>query len=311
MLRSRSEYDTLTRQQEKAIVEKVKQWFYQQMDLGSDRIVKYSDWLIGPSQNATEVPEWHHPITIEYNKRHYTLVDARPFMNQHGEIRNGMEFRNLQKRAVLSNVWHVQPEDFDSLDSVLPIVFAKWVTSAIQMRHGIDLRDQQITEIVMAAYYQTLMRDANRLSKESAYVRVSRFIGEKMRLRNPLVEGLLADETFKEFVDGLNYAVLSGAGMSHALKYTGKLIQSQDIEVTHSELLIQLVGRSWSGLHAQEIAAIAMEHPPTLAYMVLNTIESSFYRKTRLGSAVKTARQLGVNANEVSRVFGQMEKELG
>lgn len=311
MPRIRSEYDTLTRKQESAIVEKVKQWFYQQLDLGSERIVNYRDWLVGPAHNATEVPQWNHPITISYNKRNYVLIDARPFMNRTGDIGNGMEFRNLARRAVLAYTWSDTPEDFDSLDGVLPIVFAKWVTSAIQMRHGIDARDQQITEIMMAAYYQTLMRDESRLQSESAYGRVSKFISEKMRLRSPLVAGLLEDETFKAFVNGLNYETLSGNGIAHTLLYVGKIIQSQDIKVTHSELLIQLVGRSWSGLHAQEIAAIAMEHPPTLAYMVLATIESSFYRKTRLGMAVKVARQLGVNANDVARVYGQMEKSLG
>lgn len=224
------------------------------------------------------VPVFSHPLYVDLRKvkgsvtESYMISDCRPFMPMKplnpttGKllVKNLTEFEFTKNRTLLSSYWYKQKGDgFKYLSNELITIYASWVAETISRRFGLDPRDQDYLKILAAYHWLSLFYPYSKFDEQD-------------RLR---MAPVIARNTYSDIEDVLtileNYPEMDS--IETYCNVAKSLTENTRLEDLNVGLLISMIAGTWTGVNSREIAAVALEHPPTFIMMVYGAFtERSF-----------------------------------
>jgi hypothetical protein len=234
----------------------------------------------GGATMANVVPEFAHPFALELDGEKLIAIDVRPFgsfdrLKGAFVVRNSIEYGLLLRRAQLNDIW--LNEDPSLLRDVSPVAmnfFANWIGENVARRFALDPREQLNLAILAAFHYLSLFTDAAFMD-DAMRMKMTTQISRSMRCSAEDVLGVLDDQTrpCHSIADFCSFA--SGA--------TG----SVRLQGFNPGVLISIIKGTWFGVNAQEMLAVALEHPPTWLALLMAAHVERTYKNSGLAKLVE------------------------
>jgi hypothetical protein len=276
-------YETRINSQYRNQLSDVKKAIEKQTAMGEDRFfVSLGKYVRMPKYDNDTLPHWSHPFVMGGT----VYMDARPFMNKVGGIKNHVEYDLMRRRAVLEYLWKDDPEIFERLMPDMVVVFAEWYTGGISSRYNASEVDRSRFKVVAASYYVWLILTQvqnGKVSKEDV-----RNITAKILSRTG---GMPANYVFDVLNDMDTLELLEGAYPDiDRLARNTKAMATFDMGDFTAIAAMQLMSSgSWIGVNNVMLSAMALEHPPLFLVLIAGSHAISGYRnKTRIGRAVNS-----------------------
>lgn len=257
-------------------------------------------FVVGAKDAVIDIPAFGHPIEIEsVGGEKYLACDIRTMVSPRRSVkdtpivRSRGEFTFIVRRAILQRVWN--EHEFGELKNVskMPIaIFAQWVSEAMTRQLSLDPQVQLELRVLAAFYYLCLFSMPVAHTDERERLKYAVQISTALNYRNvDDIMRVIEDIPHLENLDQFCKAVV-GKGFSVRLE---RLVPG---------LLITWIVLSWHGSSAREVAAIALEHPPTFLAMVYASITERGFRKTRLAEMILRNYDSGTQFRDFETAFG-------
>jgi hypothetical protein len=233
----------------------------------------------GGASVAEAVPPFAHPIMVERGGSHDTMivVDVRPFgrfdeAQWKFKVRNDIEYKLALQRAQLTDLWVSRSPAILQNVSPLPLaLFSGWFSENVAKRYALDPGDQYKLAIYAAVYYLSLFRDSGTFD-DNEKAKTAAAVSRALRVSAQDVMGAL--DEISELIPTDGNGNLSIAGIVQFCGLISKIsIRLKDF---NAGVLYSILGGTWYGYNAKEVAAVALEHPPT--WMAL--LVAAFYERT-------------------------------
>lgn len=225
-------------------------------------------------ERLTQLRPFAHPLIIQDTSGHNIVVyDARGISRLDkvsGQLKVTKELIFADLIATLMQVTWLDTDGKDllNLGEVTIKVFAKLFAENLGRRSKLDHATTQYIEIVSAYYYCCLHHNEDTFDdtdKMRLIKRVSRAVG----LQEPTVHSILNDIPYIGTIERLSQIMVTSG-------------RSVILEKVSPGFIYTLLGGIWFGPNAKEVAAVAMEHPPTFTAMLYMVAIDRSYRKTIL-----------------------------
>lgn len=276
-------YDTYAAKLNRKTVQAMLPQLEDLLSIRSDSINVVDNIAILTQEAGDMIPSWEHPIYSE--AKQVCFVDGRAFYDRFGSIRNQPEYNNLITRAKLEHRWATEPESFEFVINGCAAVFSQWVGSTFRQRYPMRESDIGFIQLLSAAFFMAQGhsgKDKRGLEDQLRFT-VHQFGTRTLRLPAPFVDDTLELPAFKE--------LLMAAGDNNLSVATFADLISKGVEVSIEDfsgqvLVSYLTPGAWVGLHDRKIAAVGIESPSSMVYMIYKAMGSTFYRNTKIGRAV-------------------------
>lgn len=226
------------------------------------------------------IPYYAHPVLVDFSiasrsGERYVVGDARPFITNGTKqgtelhVRNSAEFGFCRARTALTALWINEGTTAFRYLAPVPVgVYASWVSENIARRFALDGGDQQLIAIAAAFHYYSLF-DNTPVASEDYINRIAYVIAKATFASTEKVIALLSS----------NPKMASLSDMVETIKAACANPRLDNLNVG---VLVEIIAFSWYGTNAREIAAVALEHPPTFLVMVFNAFTDRTYRNSPL-----------------------------
>lgn len=234
------------------------------------------------------IPYYAHPVLVDFSiasraGERYVVGDARPFIvnaTKPGEdlhVKNTAEFNFCRARTALTALWINEGTTAFRYLAPVPVgVYASWVSENIARRFALDGGDQQLIAIAAAFHYYSLFDDTKVVSED--YIeRIAYVIAKATFASTEKVIQLMKQ----------NPQMSSLQDMIDTIKVACANPRLDNLNVG---VLVEIIAFSWYGTNAREIAAVALEHPPTFLVMVFNAFSDRTYRNSPLARLAERYR---------------------
>lgn len=230
--------------------------------------------LEGGSAVANDVPAFAHPIALEKDGLQYIVVDVRPYgrfdpHQQEFKVRNSIEYQFAVMRAALDQVWNSQsPTILQNVNQQPMAIFASWISESVGRRFSLDPGEQYKLSILAAIFYNLHFWDSD--STELPEVEKNRAAASIARALRASAEDVFA------IIDQVSHLNNVGEFCVQARDVVGS-VRLNDF---NPGVLFAIVGGSWYGSNSREIAAVALEHPPTWLAVLMAAINERTYKNS-------------------------------
>lgn len=218
-----------------------------------------------PGIAATPVPAFAHPIKVT-NEDYF--VDVRPFTKVNMSkveltVTNPIEYFFNTVRAKLCSLWDSERSDYFFRDtSALPMnIYSSWVSENVARRFSLDHATQYKLMILSALFYQSLFVSNEEWNNEEHRSATVLRIVRDLRVDSNDVFALL--EEMKE---------LPFENIDDFCKLASTILGTVRLEKLNTALLFTILGNTWMGFNAREVACVSLEHIPTFFTMVYGSI---------------------------------------
>lgn len=226
------------------------------------------------TKQHTDVQPFFHPILINgHDDRLAVVVDVRPFttVDRDGtiKIKNTTEYDFAITRAKLELIWNSDCRtNLISISDITSNIYSKWIAEALARNFSLDPENQMRCNIIAGFYAWCQYRDGqldeyddHAKAKAVAYV-------SKVTALTPInvkdhLEGIEFINDTVEFVDTLK-----------------SVLNNDPLEELNVRTFYTIVANNWRGAHANEVASLAVDYPPTLHAMVIAAGKDRTYRNT-------------------------------
>lgn len=271
--------------------------FVEAVYLKTDEIIELEKGIYTLDPSVTDIQTFKHPIYSERAKA--VLIDARPFYNKDGRPKNLEDRANLMTRARLELMWKTGGDSYNSITVPVSAFFGYWVSQTIGGRTGIDAADKDIINICMFTYYMFMFKSAN----EQETMNVNEFSNEILRgatqltrLDYTIVRNIVENKVFQ---DMLKYFKDSKSPLEEVINTIRKLISIEVFSIDGASFILTLSRGAWlGGIDAEILAATAIQHPPSLVYLMnLSLTVSRYAAKSNIGkTAAAVQRRFGLDS---------------
>lgn len=221
------------------------------------------------------VPAFSHPMLFEDRQGVMRLaVDVRPFgtwnAQQHEfHVRNKVDYDLTAARARLNEIWlEHSPSLLRDISTAPLFIYSSWLSEAITRRFALDPREQLDLAIVSGVFYCSLFTDAKELGEP-----------EKMRVVAAITRALRCSaEDVLAVVDQVS---VIGDVHEFCLR-AAEVTKSVRLKELNAGVLFAIVGGTWFGFNARELAAVAIEHPPTWIAMLIAAFNERSFKNSAL-----------------------------
>jgi hypothetical protein len=245
-------------------------------------------YLLSP--NNKTVAQFAHPVTSTvHGHKDSATIYVNPYVRFDRDtgkllVTSTTEYEFMVLRARLQEAWvHGQSRELASV-SVLPAkVFSRWVSENIARRLNLTPLEQLDVSMVAALYYYYLFQDQVDAD-------------DKVRLSTQASRAVNV-ETAKVLKVADSIQTMSDiAGFIGAVK---SVVNSPRTDTLTPALIYGILGGSWFGANAREIAAVALEHPPTFISMIYMAMTNRTYHKCFLSELVIKCDRQDIGKNFV------------
>lgn len=233
--------------------------------------------LINGLSETSRVPSFLHPIWVE--KQRNIFVDVRAFTSYDKftdelRIKNPNEYRLFCTRGAINKIWIIDRPSYIRDLSPLPIAtYTAWLSENIARRFTLDGDAQYKVAILSAIFYNSHFTDDKELSSHDKQ-HLASYLSRQLRFSGEDVFAALEEYSVIHSIDEFCEAVKN---------YTRAI----NLQQLNKGTLVGLISNTFYGVNASEMAAVAIEHPPTWMSVILDSIVNyNFYRKTIVGTIV-------------------------
>jgi hypothetical protein len=265
----------------------------QDLPMGVRPVEAVRPWFIlGNSNEEKEIPPFIHPYLIQnFKSQTYLVTDLRVFRGANQSylsqaefvksIRNLSEYALAMNRSILGLLWldESQRARIRAQFGFAGTVFGQMISQAVGRAYGLDLHDQVKLTTLGIYYYHLLFGAESRLEdmrREAAVVHIIKATKLSASDVYALIESLPDINSITDFCK--------------VIPQTLGNIRLKDFNLT---MLLTLVRNIWYGLHAKELIAAGLEHPPTWIAIVYATMTERSYRSSQLYKTIELAAKRG------------------
>ena len=255
------------------------------------------------SAGETGLPFFAHPLFVSMEKlkgrehEKYMVGDVRLFLGAPGDggirVKNASEYDLCVNRTIFNAHWMELGTVGAGVSNLLyfsttPMaVYVAWMSENIARRFALDGLDQLKIAILSALYYNSLFTndeyftdgDLQRMARVIAKVTYARV--EQVFEVMDLVKKLTSLEDFCE-----------------AVKIVTENTRVQDI---NHGIVTAIASNTWFGTYGKEIAAVAVDHPPTWFALLLAAFTNRTFHNSNLS---RIAERYRANKGEHEFVLG-------
>lgn len=239
--------------------------------------------VFGLRPDNKSVPTFAHPIPVYINEKEdapYFFVDTRSLVKANPNaprgysINNPTEYNFQIKRAALNLAYNSDPSSFMGLGDLTPLVFCRWLTDMIVRKLGLDPSDQvRVTTVTLFYWYSLFQESETETFTEK----------EKMRIITKLTQiTSIPSSLSMEVIDSIPVI----KDITEYVQTLQLVISNPRLDKLSPALLFAMIGNAWFGANAKEVAAVALEHPPTFVAMVATALDSRSFKKSAIGELV-------------------------
>lgn len=217
----------------------------------------------------SNISTFSHPLIIGDNENRVTFVDLRPFTkidmrSQECIISNRAEYSFMVLRGNLQIAFYTDNGRVYLRDTspTLMQIYATWISENISRRFSLDAGAQYRLYIFSAVFYQSLFMSGELGDRdvEAMVLRITRDLRVK------------AEDVF-DVIDQVGLTTdgnepLIMMTLPKFCEYLPKVTGSVRLDNFSPAILFTLVGGTWLGYNAREVACVALEHIPTFIAMV-------------------------------------------
>lgn len=240
--------------------------------------------IYGIKPGNQTIPTFSHPIEIFIDEKSdeggIFVCDTRAMLKPNPNMPNGYSISNptdyslLITRATLTRKYNENPSSFHGLGDLVPIVFCRWLTDLIVKKLGLSPADQVRVTTVTLFFWYSLLRGVEEdifteKEKMNIITKLNQITAIPSTLSTEIVDSIPVMNNVQQYVDVIK-----------------SVITNTRIEKLNAALIFSMLGNSWFGMNAKEVAAIAIEHPPTFVAIVSAALDSRAFKKSLLGELV-------------------------
>lgn len=236
-----------------------------------DKIDGFTVLGLGDGTFITPKP-FVHPVTIEYENHTYLIADMRTcakYSRNEGivKISNPSLFRRETVRTVLESVWMNDGSNDVLLLGVFQVqVFAKWISSVITRRYGLDAEQQLKVQVISAFYYCCLFTDENYLDQR----RIVSLIQRATKVNTTFILETLRDIEYIPNIEALLSTITS-------------TLATDRLDGLELDVFITMLAGSWFGPNHGILVGTALEYPPMWCALLYLSLTESVNRATGIG----------------------------
>lgn len=256
-------------------------------DIGvENKVGKMSDVFVITDKCET-VPPIAHPFVFESvnseDEGQIIVVDLRAFVKtgRSGDLKvtSTVDLNFTLLRSGLTNYFATEnTRDLASVGSFPVSIYCRWVAEAVSRRLAVDGETQMKMTILAGVFYLCQFRDKediddNELTKIAGQVARATRISAEICIMTAERAGPMT--TIAEFIEALQG------------------LDSVRLEKLNPGLLVGVCCTGWFGANAQEIMAVALEHPPTFLALVYAGINHRGYQRSMFAKLVQQMDRRG------------------
>ena len=226
------------------------------------------------------------PFMVKDKDSTFIAIDARPMVKgslfsddiSDMEIRasHRAEFNTLITQAKLESIWH--SSSYRALANIHPsmmTIYARWITSGLVRRFGLDAREMSVIEVLSCLYYISLSqheRDWDEYFTTNALLTITQTIK-------------IPSQFVKETILDINTPLTDIKSLIDIIKVKCDNVK---LDALTPALLITHLASTWFGNNKGETLAVAIEHPPTFISLVYAAISETMFRKLGFTQVVQS-----------------------
>lgn len=225
----------------------------------------------GGASVIDSVPAFAHPLVIEKDHKQVLIMDARQYgkwdpVQYKFVVKAEVEYALAVHRARLTAIWMKESPSIIRDISPVPMgVYASWISESVAKRFALDPRQQFNLAILAAVFYC------------SQFLEGAEREGTDMRMVNQITRALKASaQDVLAVVEKAPY-VASVEHFCHMAEEVTGSVRMQELKVG---VLFAIMGGTWFGTNAREIACVAIEHPPTWIAILMQAISERSYKNS-------------------------------
>lgn len=231
--------------------------------------------------NVQSIEVFHHPLYHEGN----VYIDARPFTNKLGDIKDQNDYDFMVRRAILIKMWMENPASYFAPDMInlLSKVFSDWISTCIDSKLGVDLRVVTNIKIVLMAYILSLSVSNSHMDESEIEALILKRSSSVLRLPHEFTLGVL--EMYPSVFEG----IFNNPGRIYYLVSGLSAMYGEKDSITEA-LLYGIIGTGATMLPmSAQLTCISIEHLPTFVSL-LYSVNVPSMKVTKLGAAVYNNR---------------------
>lgn len=223
-----------------------------------------------------------HPIVIEMlgSNIFKAMVDARDVtkLDYNGEMKvsSQPEFNLIRGRVILQSKWSMgYIAGLESLPyhSFPMAIFADWISDSLARRFNLDL-EAAVQVKALAAFMYLSMHQRKKEFQDYELVEIVTKIGHVTNVPVNMVNEVISEPIYFDDINDFCEAVATRIPRSR-------------LADLNPVVLYSIIKGSWFGKNSAELAAVAVEHPPTFDALVYAAASVSSFQRTILGGLVK------------------------
>lgn len=263
------------------------------------------------SQLATAVRQLDFPLYV--GEVDNVLVDARRWRKSNDTISNKEPLDNLVIRGALEYYWNTDLGEFAGTVFDTSAVFGYWMADAIGGRFNMSEINKTHLKVYWTFYYWAMFKDREDLAdltKDTLQGMITRIGNRLFGLGSSISERIAENDACLDLIT----AIRSGTEVrliNAACEAMPKLFDTPIFKEFDYSSLIQLtVDKGWIGNDARILTAAMLEHPPTLMFMTMRSLERGNYSRARIYTAVMEAKNQRINVSNIGKLVVQLRSDL-
>lgn len=234
------------------------------------------------TDNVTNVGIFAHPVVIQTHRdnEYSTITDARDVTKVEYDggykITSVPEYNFIRARAILQAQWSLSfigGMVSNPYHNFPMAIYANWISDSLTRRFNLDL-EASVRVKALAAFMYLSMHQRKKEFEEFLLVDIAMKISRVTKVPTNIVSEVIDTPIYFSDVDDFCGALATR-------------VNSSRIDDINPVVLYSIIKGSWFGKNAPEIAAVAVEHPPTFDALTYTAASVSSFQRTILGTIVK------------------------
>lgn len=239
----------------------------------------------GHDPSEDNIPFFHHPLEIELRdpltkqEKPYIVTDVRTmvtkqFKHESGtegsfRIRNQADYMFNLSRTAFNTLWLSHPPAMLRDMSHIPCsMYASWIAEAVARRYALNPAEALGVSVIAAIYYQTLF-NKNDWFEEDELPKVAQAVARATGAKAQLVF---------DYLDKIE----SMTCVRDMCRACHVILENPRLQDFNEGILITIVGNTIFMTSAKEIAAVALEHPPTWIVLSYYSFTERSYKNSTI-----------------------------
>jgi hypothetical protein len=249
------------------------------------------------SPSASPIPSFFHPVTIkepngfsdtpvgghtdsDSKEPHLVAIDVRSCgkFDEHEFkflVRSRYEYDFTRLYGRLTEFWvNENPRLLASVSNLPVALYARWLSENITRRFGLSPQDQ-MTSAIVAAYFYLGQFTNDEKPDDRELQRICAVISKSVYVPAQNILDVIGDRSY----------IKSIAEFCEVLKEVTGNVRLNDL---NTGVVFSMIGNTWYGTNAKELAAVALEFPPAWILLTYSSYMDRGYKNT--GIAKLSAR---------------------